>query len=114
MAAVYPAGMSDTALLLDRDARPLPPWKQRPDLGPMSNEWTRTALLPSWRRVYDAMPPAEQEAYRSKYPAPLYWYWFYGDGGPGSRLLVLATFPLWGLVWAIVKTLRGAFSRSKK
>jgi len=68
--------------------------------------------MAGWRAAYDAMPPQEQVAYERRYPAPLYWYWFYGDGGPGSRLMVLATFPLWMLVWALVKTVRGALGRT--
>ena len=67
--------------------------------------------MAAWRRVYEAMPPAEQDAYRARYPAPLYWYWFYADGGIGTVLMIWATFPLWMLVWALVSTVRGATSR---
>lgn len=107
--------MNDTALLLDSEARPLPPWKQHPDLSPLSSAWHAGAgagAMAGWRAAYDSMPPGEQIAYEKRYPAPLYWYWFYGNGGPGSRLMVLATFPLWMLVWALVKTIRGAIGRA--
>jgi hypothetical protein len=108
--------MTGTALVLDSDARPLPPWKQRDDLSPRSPEWERGAgaqTMAAWRTRYEAMPPAEQARYQARYPAPLYWFWFYLDPGIGRTLLIVATFPLWMLVWALVSTVRGAASRER-
>ena len=103
------------ALPMDRDARPLPPWKLRPDLSPTSSDWTTgdaATSMAAWRRAYGVMTPSEQDTYRRLYPAPLYWFWFWNAPGIGRTLTVVLTFPLWMLIWAVVSTARGAFNRA--
>jgi len=103
------------ALRLDRDARPLPPWKQQPELSPRSGGWRSgagAASMQAWRAAYEAMPPDEQAAYQRRYPAPIYWFWFWSEPGLARTVTIWATFPLWMLLWALAKTLGGAAGRA--
>ncbi|MCO4773134.1 MAG: hypothetical protein KDA24_24075 [Deltaproteobacteria bacterium] len=107
---------ASVALSLDRDARPLPPWKLRPDLSPTSAEWSSgsgSASMAAWRAAYTGLTPSEQDEYRRRYPAPVYWFWFWNAPGLARSMTVVLTFPLWMLVWAIVSTLRGAVARRR-
>lgn len=105
----------------DSDHHMPPPWLVFPEYSPSTIGWRMgvgESYMMKWRLEYDKFGSEEKKKYKKKYPAPLYWFYFYWPENIFLLILMLPlallTFPFRLLIQSLYKILWSSTGKTVK